>query len=191
VRQTKKYLIRNRSPQDRVLIVEHPFSDGWKLVAPAKPAERSRDVYRFEVPLAAGKTTSLEVVEEATRRDVLTLASTEEPSLRVFLGSKTASEPLKEALRKAIAYRTRLADTGRGVAHLEQKLKAITDDQARLRANLEKVPPASAAYTRYLEKFDKQETEIEKLQAEIEQKRETESEQRKEYEDFLAGLSVE
>ena len=70
-------------------------------------------------------------------------------------------------------------------------MKAITDDQARLRANLEKVPPASAAYKRYLEKFDTQETEIEKLQTEIEQKHEAERGQRKEYEDLLAGLSVE
>jgi septal ring factor EnvC (AmiA/AmiB activator) len=98
---------------------------------------------------------------------------------------------LKSALQKVIAFRHRLAETGREVAHLEQKLKAITDDQVRLRTNLEKVPPASAAYKRYLEKFDTQETEIEKLQTEIEQKHEAERLQRKEYEDFMVGLSVE
>jgi hypothetical protein len=53
------------------------------------------------------------------------------------------------------------------------------------------LPPTSAAYKRYLEKFDTQETEIEKLQAQIKQLQETEKQQKKEYEDFLAGLSVE
>ena len=42
-------------------------------------------------------------------------------------------------------------------------------DQGRLRANREKVPPTSAAYKRYLEKFDKQEPVIEKYQEEIKQ----------------------
>jgi septal ring factor EnvC (AmiA/AmiB activator) len=119
------------------------------------------------------------------------MASADEPRLGHFLRSTTTSQPLKSALQKVIAFRNRLAETGREVAHLEQKLKAITDDQVRLRANLEKVPPASAAYKRYLEKFDTQETEIEKLQTEIEQKHEAERLQRKEYEDFMVGLSVE
>jgi hypothetical protein len=190
-RQTKKYIVRNRSAQDRVLIVEHPFSADWKLIAPAKPAEHSRDLYRFQLPVAAGKTVTLEVVEEQNRLDRLALTSTDEPTLRLFLGSATTGPALKKALQQAIAVRGRLAEIGRETAHLEQKLKAITDDQARLRANLEKVPPASAAYKRYLEKFDTQETEIEKLQTEIEQKHEAERGQRKEYEDLLAGLSVE
>jgi len=190
-RQTKTYVVRNRSSQDRVLIVEHPFNSDWKLIAPVKPAERSRDLYRFQLPVAAGKTATLEVVEEQTRLDRLTLASSEEPTLRLFLGSAITSPALKEALQKAIASRSRLAETSRQIAHLEQKLKAITDDQARLRANLEKVPPASAAYKRYLEKFDTQETDIEKLQTEIEQKHEAEHQQRKEYEDFLAALNIE
>ena len=49
----------------------------------------------------------------------------------------------------------------------------------------------SAAYKRYLEKFDQQETEIETLQAEIKAKQASEKAQHKEYEDFLAGLTVD
>ena len=39
----------------------------------------------------------------------------------------------------------------------------IVDDQARLRANLKEMPATAAAYKRYLEKFDQQETQIEDL----------------------------
>ena len=49
----------------------------------------------------------------------------------------------------------------------------------------------SAIHKRYLEKFDKQETQIEKLQEEIKKQLELQRKQRKEYEDFLAGLNVE
>jgi hypothetical protein len=53
------------------------------------------------------------------------------------------------------------------------------------------LPPSSEAYKRYLKKFDTQETEIEKIQDEIKQLQNTEKGQLKEYEDYLAGLTVE
>ena len=49
LRQTRTYFIKNRSDQDRTLLVEHPVREDWRLVTPEKPAERSRDVYRFQV----------------------------------------------------------------------------------------------------------------------------------------------
>jgi hypothetical protein len=45
--------------------------------------------------------------------------------------------------------------------------RPITDDQARLRANLKEMPSSAAAYKRYREKFDDQQTQIENLQADI------------------------
>ena len=87
--------------------------------------------------------------------------------------------------------KAKLTDTQRELAQAQAQLKEITDDQTRLRANLEKMPPTSAAYKRYLEKFDQQETEIEKLQADIKAKQASVKAQTKEYEDYVAGLNVE
>jgi hypothetical protein len=70
-------------------------------------------------------------------------------------------------------------------------LKVITDDQARLRANLKEMPSTAAAYKRYLDKFDAQETQIETLQAEIKKLLGIEFKQKKELEDFLANFSAE
>jgi chromosome segregation ATPase len=111
--------------------------------------------------------------------------------VRIFLRSSVPSPRLKEALEKIIALKGRLTDTQRELAQAQEQLKGIAEDQTRLRANLEKVPATSAAYKRYLEKFDQQETEIEKLQAEIKSKQASEKTQRKDYEDFVAGLNVE
>ena len=107
------------------------------------------------------------------------------------MDSSAATAAVKEALRKAVALRIQRATTERDRIHVEQELKSITEDQVRLRANLEKVPPMSEAHKRFLEKLDKQETEIEKLQAQIQQKREAEKKQIEEYEEFLSSLSVE
>ena len=53
------------------------------------------------------------------------------------------------------------------------------------------MPRTAAAYKRYLDKFDKQETEIERQQADIKKLQGTEHGQRNEFEDFLSNLSAE
>ena len=94
------------------------------------------------------------------------------------------------ALRKALAG-SPSAEVRDRISQLLKRLGAGGLSADRLRANLDRLPPTSAAYKRYLEKFDTQETEIEKLQAEIKKQQDAEKAQQKEYEDYLAGLSVE
>ncbi len=191
LRKTKTYQVKNRSEVDRALIIEHPFDANWKLVTPEKYAERSRDVYRFEVNVAAGKSVSQEVVEEMTLTNRIALNSTDEKTVRIFVNSPITSPQVKDALENAIKLRTAVAETQRELVHQQQQLKAITDDQMRLRANLANVPPSSDAYKRYLKKFDSQETEIETFQADIKKLQAREKQQQKDYEDYLAGLSIE
>jgi hypothetical protein len=53
------------------------------------------------------------------------------------------------------------------------------------------MPKEAAAYKRYLKKFDDQETQIEQLQKQQKERQDTEHVRRKDYETFLANLSVE
>jgi hypothetical protein len=191
LRETKNYLLKNRSPHDRLLIVEHPVRPEWKLVTPEKATERSREVYRFEVKVAAGKALTFQVIEEMARTDRMVLSSVDEKTVRLFVTSPVASPLLKEALQKTVAMRLKLSDTQRDLVQVQGQLKGITEDQTRLRANFERLPPTSAAYKRYLEKFDTQETEIEKLQGRVKQYQESEKAQQKGLEDYLAGLTVD
>src|SRR5439155_17373350 len=83
-----------------------------------------------------------------------------------FLARSSASSPgVKKALGEALALKTRLAETRDLVQQEERALKLIEQDQARMRANMERVPQTSEAYKRYMKKFDDQETEIEKRRA--------------------------
>ena len=156
-----------------------------------RPASSSREVYRFEVKVPAGKSLTHEVVEEQSRLDQLALNSNDNRTVRIFLNSQVTSAKVKESLQKAAGLRGKLSETQSALGQLQTQLKAITDDQVRLRANFERLPPTSEAYKRYLKKFDTQETEIEKLQDEIKSLQTTEKGQLKEYEDYLAGLTVE
>ena len=84
-----------------------------------------------------------------------------------------------------------VAKTQREIQEMERQLKVIVDDQVRLRANLKEMPATAAAYKRYLTKFDEQETQIEKYQADIKKLQGTEHAQKKELEDFLANFSAD
>jgi hypothetical protein len=73
LRQTKTYTIKNRSTHDRQVMLEHPLRADWKLVEPKKPAEKTRELYRFLVSVPAGKNVAFDVVEEQTRVDNVAL----------------------------------------------------------------------------------------------------------------------
>ncbi len=191
VRHTKRYTVKNRSEHERLVLVEHPYVSGWALTTPAKAEERTRDLYRFEVKAEPNKPVKLDVVQEEQRIDQIALTNSDDETVRFFLRSAATQPKVKEALEQALKLRAQLNDTQREIARVDQALQVIDKDQARMRANMERVPQTSEAYKRYLKKFDEQETEIEKRRAEVAKFQESAEKQRKEYENFLVNLSVE
>ena len=192
LRETKTYTIVNRNDAERLVLVEHPVRNDFHLTDDtAKPAETASDVYRFEVKAPAGKTAVQAVTEERVLNEQIQLTNSNDDQMRFFLNSTISSPKVKEGLKQAIDLRFALGKTQRDRADLERQLKDVTDDQVRLRANLKEMPPTAAAYKRYLDKFDQQETQIEKFQADIKKSQDTESQQRKAYEDFLNTFSAE
>jgi hypothetical protein len=191
VRETKTYTIVNRNDSERVVLVEHPVRNEFKLTDTDKPAETASDFYRFQVKVPAGKTATQAVTEERVIGEQVALTNSNDEQIRIFLNSPVTTQKVKDGLKQALELRLALSKTQRDIAEQQQQLQTITDDQVRLRANLKEMPPTAAAYKRYLDKFDKQETEIEKLQADVKKLQGTEFQQKKEFEDFLANFSAE
>ncbi len=191
VRHTEGYTVRNRSGKERLVLIEHPYRANLTLVEPKKPAERTRDLYRFEVKAPPDRAAKLEVVEEERRVDQVVLTNADDDTVLVFLRSAASSPAVKEALQQALRLRAQLGETQRQMARESQAVAVIEQDQGRMRANMARVPPTSQAYKRYLQKFDDQETEIEKRREKIARLQDTADGQRKAYEEFLANLTVE
>jgi hypothetical protein len=190
-REIKTYNVKNRSEQDRVVLLEHPFRPDFKLVGKAEPKERARDVYRFEVKVPSGKSASQEVVEE---RDVLSqvaLTNLDDQTTRLIFNSNVTSPQVVEAIKKSQELKLKVAETQRELALAQQQLTDIERDQQRLRANLKETPPTAAAYKKYLAKLDTQEGEVDTLTAKIKELRQATTQQQKAYDDYLANLSVE
>jgi hypothetical protein len=191
LRETKTYQVKNRNEGERLVLIEHPVRNDFRLTDTAKPAETASDFYRFELKVPAGKTESLAVTEEKTFAQAMQLSTLGDDQIRFFLSQPVTSAKVKAGLNKALELRWELQKTQREIAELERQLNVITTDQGRLRANLKEMPPTAAAYKRYLEKFDQQETQIEKYQADIKKLQGQEHQQHKAFEDYLAGFSAE
>jgi hypothetical protein len=189
--QSKTYRAKNRSEQDRTLLIEHPYRPEFRLTSKDQPAERARDVYRFEVKLPAGQTASETVTEERDLTSGVTLTNADDNAIRVFIQSDVTSPKVKEALRQALELKGKVDGTRQDLAHASQQLADIERDQTRIRANLRDTPPTAGAYKKYLAKLDSQETEVDNLRARIKKLQDDELAQRKDYETFLAALDVE
>jgi hypothetical protein len=190
-RMAVTYNAKSRADQDRTLLIEHPFREDWKLVTPEKPSERARDVYRFELKVAAGKTVSQDVVEEQDRLNHFQITTLDDQNIRIFANSNVTSTKVKEALGKAMEMKHALSQVQRQTAEVERQLRAITEEQVRIRANIKELPPTSAAYKRSVDKLDSQETEIEKLQTESKKLRVDEEKHRKDFEAYVLSLNLE
>ena len=192
LRETKTYTIVNRNDAGRLVLIEHPVRNDFHLTDDTtKPVETASDVYRFQVKVPAGKTATQVVTEERVIDQQVQLTNSNDDQIRFFLNATVVGPKVKEGLKQALDLRAALNKTQREIADQQLQLKTITDDQARLRANLKEMPPTAAAYKRYLNKFDTQETQIEKYQSDIKTMQETAHQQQKEFEDFLSSFSAD
>ena len=191
LRQKKTYTVKNRNQQDRLVLIEHPVRPPFQLVDTAKPAETASDVYRFALKVPAGKTATQAVTEERDLGSTIVLTNSPDEQIRVFLQSPVVSEKVKAGLKQAQGLRWEWAKTQREIGEQQRQLQAVVQDQGRLRANLREVPQSSPLHKRYLDKLEKQETEVEKYQADIKKLQGQEHAQKKALDDFLAAFSAE
>ena len=104
--------------------------------------------------------------------------------------AEAVSAKVKEALQKVVALRDRLSRTAAQRERLEQRSNEITQEQARIRENMQQLAQNSELYNRYVSKLDQQETEMEKLRRDIETLKATEDTQQQELNDYMLGLDI-
>ena len=166
-RLTTKYLIRNRNPEARMLVLEHHRREGTRLVAPGKPTDQTRSFYRFEMPVKSGELLAFEVVEEIQKPQRFSLTTTNSDTLLYYSKLDKTKPAVADVLKKVLEFRGKIDVAQNGVDAEQAALKEIAEDQERMRKNIERAPKESETFKRYLKKFDEQETEIEKRQAKI------------------------
>jgi hypothetical protein len=187
------YVMENKADHDKVLIIEHPFRKGWKLVDSPKPLETTETWYRFRESMPAGKTTTLKVQQEIIQGETIAILPSDLSQLEFYSRMSEVPQEVRDALVKAMSMKSAMADTERQIKERQQQLADITQEQQRLRENMTSVGQASQTsqyYTRLLRKLNDQETAIEKLHGEVAQLKHTYDGQRKELETYLANTTL-
>jgi hypothetical protein len=188
--ETVTYHVRNRGPE-RTFVLEHQVRPAWATVGEAKPVEGHPRCIQHTLKAAAGALVRQPVGEVRVVPKKESVADVSEDRLKAVVASAAIKEPVKEALTKAVTMRTGLEQTAATLKDLRAQVKDVSEEQARLRTNMEKLPATSELYKRYLGKLDQAETGLEKLQADVKEKEGEERKQKKEYDGFLEKLNVE
>lgn len=185
------YSIRNVTTDKRTVIIEHPLRRGWELTSSVKPAERTAELYRFEVEVAPQKTVDLVVAEQRTTGQTFALTSTDDDRIALFLHAPKLSPQMKTALEKIVQMRMAIADVESQIDDHEDRLEEIGEEQERIRQNMEQLERDSELYKTYVEKFAAQEQEFEKLREEIKALKADQAAKEKELEQYILGLNID
>jgi len=195
---TQEYLADNKGEKDKTLIIEHPLRQGWKLVESkdskdftAKPYETTEALYRFKGVVPAGKATKLVVTEDLVAGETFAILPGDIGQMEFYSKTGEIPQAVKDALIKAMQFKSAMTDTDRQISDKQQQVSQITQEQNRIRENMKTVDKGSQYYGRLMTKLNDQETQLEKLGQDIDGLHKQRDDQRKALEDYLINLNVQ
>ena len=190
VQSSRDYVVDNKSARPRVIIVEHPVRDGWKLVDSPAPYESTPSVHRFRVVVPAGKKVTTTIHERWNAGETIALANFNVESLVQYTTTGQIPKAVRTALERAVEMRRNVKDLETQVAARTQRINEVTVEQSRMRENMKVVGQASQYYDRLLGKLNEQESEIERLQRDRDALGARLAAAREQLRDYLANLTV-
>jgi hypothetical protein len=189
--EESKYVVENKSPADKAVVIEQQRSGDETLVEPAGAEEMTDELYRFRRSVAAGKVATFTVRLRTAGVEQVKLLDVKTDELAAYVRAPQIPEAVRKALDGILRARSAAADAARQLAAREGKLTELTSEQSRIRENIKTVAANSEYSTRLLKKLDEQETTIETLQKEAAQLRADAEARRAALEDQVRDLSVE
>jgi hypothetical protein len=184
------YDLHNKADAEKKVLVLQPIANGFELIEPAKPTEKAKDEYRFEVSVPAGKTTEFKSVSERTYSETAALLNTNIDTLLVYSRNEKISPKLKSALEEIVKRRNALTDIQNQRKALQDQIKNIDDDQNRIRQNMNSLPRDSDLYKSYMAKLTTQETQLENLRQQIAKLQDAETAANKALSDYVQSLDI-
>jgi hypothetical protein len=163
----KIYKISNQTDKVKTLYLEYPVRQGWELSSETpKPDFTTNRYHRFRVELKPFERTELVVAEQQPLMDSYQLTSLTSRDLEIFLTRRYIDNATKARLEKLIDLRRQINQIEEKLEALDKEEEKISEDQKRLRENIEtlsKTPEAKTLITRYVEKVNSQETRLETM----------------------------
>jgi hypothetical protein len=187
----REYVAENKSSRNRILIIEHPVRDNWKLVDSPVPYESTNGVHRFRVELPAGKKVTTTIRQEWTYSQSMTLGTMAPGELLSYSRTGEISRSVRAAIERVAELRQKAIDLSAQIEVNAQKLAQISTEQSRIRENMKTVGQTSQYYERLLAKLNEQESQIEQLQKEKEELTVRRNAAQREVSEYLANLTLD
>lgn len=167
---TKTYTIINKDPKPKVVIIEHPLRDDWKLVKPQKPYEVTVSYMRFRLEVPAKTTIKFPVEEEYLSQTDYSISSLNTDLLETFVSAKQLNSGTIVSLKKILELKQQVSELDTKRQAQERERSEIFSDQNRLRENLKVLGKSDAEkelLTRYTKKLQESEDRLENLKLEV------------------------
>lgn len=164
----KTYKLSNQTDREKIVYIEHPVKQGWDLSDDTtKPALTTQKYYRFRVVLKPFEKVDLPVSERQGLVDSYQIGNINRSDLELFVSRQYITEETRVKLEKLINLRVQIGDIQVKLAAFEEEENKISEDQKRLRENIEalaKTPEARTLIARYIAKANEQETRLEQIE---------------------------
>jgi hypothetical protein len=186
----KDYNARNRGSRVKSLIIEHPIDASWMLLLPKDLMERSRDTYRFLLPVEAGGSAQLTVVEQRMVSQTASATNLGSDAIAVYMRSSVVSKAVKDALQQLLTLKRKVSDAQAQRKLLEDQVQQIYQEQGRIRENMGHIEQGSDLYNRYVKTLNDQEDRLGTLQDGIDKARADETARQKDVDAFFLGMEA-
>ena len=190
VERSHECVAKNSGDRPKRLLIEYPIEAGWKLVAPERPAEKTRELYRFAVEAKPGEPAKLEIREQQPLVQRVSVTDLNDDMIALYLSAEALSPEVKAALAELQKRKAELAELTEQHKRVKEQLSNISLEQARIRENMARIDRNSDLYDRYLKKFSGQEDEIEQLNERAEKLLDQMQTMRQALAEYIAGLNL-
>lgn len=141
----RSYALQNKGDADKMIVLEHPITDGYALKEPEKPVEKTDRVYRFEVKLAARESKAFKVVQERTRSEKMELLNVQNDPLAFYTRQGVIPEKVRAVLQNVAARRAAIADVQGKIQARNADRSQVLQEQGNIRENIKVLPAGSAS----------------------------------------------
>ncbi|MBN8527407.1 MAG: hypothetical protein J0M02_18905 [Planctomycetes bacterium] len=190
--QGRTYAAENQGDVDKLLVIEHPRAGGgWALHETDKPIETTDAQYRFQIKVPANGKSELAVTERMQWAETVALLDGDSEQIVFFLQAQDLKPALRDALTRARVLVEAVHTAERAREEGQGQIRAITEDQERIRRNLGSVNQNTDYGKRLLQKLNEQETKLDQLRVDDERLAGDINAKRKALSDYVANLTVE
>lgn len=193
--ETRKrtYVIHNAAADPRVVVLEHPYTDGWKLDSETKPVETTSSVYRFSVSVAPGDTAQLPISETHTDDTVYELANMSEVQLESLV-TNGDNAALGKVLSPVAAALSKEIDLERQIAAKQTQIQSVEADSTRLAENLKSLKETDeerALARRYAGEMNTDEDQLQTLRSDLASLNQQHSDAQKAVDQAISNLDLD